>query len=377
MSNKVTIIGAGSVGSTIAYTMTVKGIASEIVLIDINAEKALGEAMDIKQGTPFCCPVTVNSGTYEDAKGSDIVIVSSGLPRKPGQSRLDLAQTNVNIIKEIAPEIAKYAPDALYILVSNPVDILTYAFMKYSGLPENKIIGSGTILDTARLRYYLSDYFGVSQRNIHAYVMGEHGDSSFIPWSLAKVAAIGIEDYCRGVKYSGKNTIEPPNYNEVMDYVRTSGGKIIKYKQATYYAVSVSVSSMCESLFSGKDYIMTLSSMMHGEYGLSDVCLSHLFVVGIDGVKGCVTPTLTDEELALMQKSGNILKEMIAGLKFYRLPVKQRRNRAWNIVRNAIRWEKCRCLQTAIGRRRRREATRISRSAENSCQEKLHMPLEF
>ena len=316
MSNKVTIIGAGSVGSTIAYTMTVKGIASEIVLIDINAEKALGEAMDIKQGTPCCCPVTVNSGTYEDAKGSDIVIVSSGLPRKPGQSRLDLAQTNVNIIKEIAPEIAKYAPDALYILVSNPVDILTYAFMKYSGLPENKIIGSGTILDTARLRYYLSDYFGVSQRNIHAYVMGEHGDSSFIPWSLAKVAAIGIEDYCRGVKYSGKNTIEPPNYNEVMDYVRTSGGKIIKYKQATYYAVSVSVSSMCESLFSGKDYIMTLSSMMHGEYGLSDVCLSHLFVVGIDGVKGCVTPALTDEELALMQKSGNILKEMIAGLKF-------------------------------------------------------------
>ena len=188
--------------------------------------------------------------------------------------------------------------------------------MKYSGLPENKIIGSGTFLDTARLRYYLSDYFGVSQRNIHAYVMGEHGDSSFIPWSLAKVAAIGIEDYCRGVKYSGKNTIEPPNYNEVMDYVRTSGGKIIKYKQATYYAVSVSVSSMCESLFSGKDYIMTLSSMMHGEYGLHDVCLSHLFVVGIDGVKGCVTPTLTDEELALMQKSGNILKEMIAGLKF-------------------------------------------------------------
>lgn len=222
MSNKVTIIGAGSVGSTIAYTMTVKGIASEIVLIDINEEKALGEAMDIKQGTPFCCPVTVNSGTYEDAKGSDVVIISSGLPRKPGQSRLDLAQTNVNIIKEIAPEIAKYAPDALYILVSNPVDILTYAFMKYSGLPQNKIVGSGTILDTARLRSYLSDYFGVSQRNIHAYVMGEHGDSSFIPWSLAKVAAIGIEDYCRGVKYSGKNTIEPPNYNEVMDYVRTS-----------------------------------------------------------------------------------------------------------------------------------------------------------
>ena len=314
MSNKVTIIGAGSVGSTIAYTMTVKGIASEIVLIDINEEKALGEAMDIKQGTPFCCPVTVYSGTYKDATGSDIVIISSGLPRKVGQSRLDLAQTNVNIIKQIAPEIAKYAPDALYILVSNPVDILTYAFMKYSGLPQSKIIGSGTILDTARLRYYLSDYFGVSQKNIHAYVMGEHGDSSFIPWSLAKVAAVGIEDYCKGVKYSGKNTMDPPNYDEVIDYVRTSGGKIIKYKQATYYAVSVSVSSVCESLFSGKDTIMTISSMMNGEYGLNDVCLSHLFVIGIDGVKGCVTPTLTDEEVALMHKSGNVLKDMISKL---------------------------------------------------------------
>ena len=316
MSNKVTIIGAGSVGSTIAYTMTVKGIASEIVLIDINEDKALGEAMDIKQGTPFCFPVTVYSGSYKDAEGSNVVIISSGLPRKPGQTRLDLAQTNVNIIKQIAPEIAKYAPDALYIIVSNPVDILTYAFMKYSGLPENKIIGSGTILDTARLRSYLSDYFGVSQKNIHAYVMGEHGDSSFIPWSLAKVAAVGIEDFCQGVKYSGKNTIAPPNYDEVIEYVRTSGGKIIKYKQATYYAVSVSVSSICDSLFSGKDTIMTVSSMMHGEYGLSDVCLSHLFVVGKDGVKGCVTPTLTDEEVALMHKSGAVLKNLINNLQF-------------------------------------------------------------
>lgn len=314
MSNKVTIIGAGSVGSTIAYTMTVKGIASEIVLIDINEEKALGEAMDIKQGTPYCCPVTVYSGTYKDAADSDIVIITSGIPRKAGQTRLDLAQTNVNIMKQIAPEIAKYAPDALYIIVSNPVDVLTYAFMKYSGLPQNKIIGSGTILDTARLRSYLSEYFGVSQKNIHAYVMGEHGDSSFIPWSLAKVAAVGIDDYCKGVKYSGMKTMNPPNYAEVMDYVKTSGGKIIKYKSATFYAVSISVCNVCESLFSGKDTIMTISAMMHGEYGLSDVCLSHLFVVGIDGVKGCVTPTLTEEEVALMLKSGNVLKELIGNL---------------------------------------------------------------
>ena len=316
MSNKVTIIGAGSVGSTIAYTMTVKGIASEIVLIDINHDKAEGEAMDIQQGTPFCCPVTIYSGTYEDAKDSDVVVISSGLPRKAGQTRLDLAQTNVNIMKQIAPEIAKHAPDALYIIVSNPVDIMTYAFMKYSGLPENKIIGSGTILDTARLRYYLSDHFGVCQKNIHAYVMGEHGDSSFIPWSLAKIAAIGIEDYCKGIKYTGKDIVTPPNYDEVIEYVRTSGGEIIKNKQATYYAVSVSVCSIVESLFTGKDYIMTVSSMMHGEYGLSDVCISHLFVLGIDGVKGCVTPTLLDSEIELMHKSGNVLKDLISKLEF-------------------------------------------------------------
>ena len=316
MSNKVTIIGAGSVGSTIAYTMTVKGIASEIVLIDINHDKAEGEAMDIQQGTPFCCPVTIYAGTYEDAKDSDVVVISSGLPRKPGQTRLDLAQTNVNIMKEIAPEIAKYAPNALYIIVNNPVDIMTYAFMKYSGLPENKIIGSGTILDTARLRYYLSDHFGVCQKNIHAYVMGEHGDSSFIPWSLAKIAAIGIEDYCKGIKYTGKDIVTPPNYDEVIEYVRTSGGEIIKNKQATYYAVSVSVCSIVESLFTGKDYIMTVSSMMHGEYGLSDVCISHLFVLGIDGVKGCVTPTLLDSEIELMHKSGNVLKDLISKLEF-------------------------------------------------------------
>ena len=193
---------------------------------------------------------------------------------------------------------------------------MTYAFMKYSGLPESKIIGSGTILDTARLRYYLSDHFGVCQKNIHAYVMGEHGDSSFIPWSLAKIAAIGIEDYCKGIKYTGKNIVTPPNYDEVIEYVRTSGGEIIKNKQATYYAVSVSVCSIVESLFTGKDYIMTVSSMMHGEYGLSDVCISHLFVLGIDGVKGCVTPTLLDSEIELMHKSGNVLKDLIAKLEF-------------------------------------------------------------
>lgn len=180
MSSKITIIGAGSVGATIAYTLSGQDIASEIVLIDINKEKVLGEVMDIEQGTCFRDPVSIVAGEYEDAKDSDIVIITSGIARKPGQTRIELTQTNVNILQSITPEIVKAAPNAIYIIVSNPVDIMTYVFTKISGLPERQIIGSGTVLDTARLKFGLSDHFGVAQKNIHAYVFGEHGDTSFI-----------------------------------------------------------------------------------------------------------------------------------------------------------------------------------------------------
>ena len=193
--NKITIIGSGSVGATIGYTLTVMGMASEIVMIDINNNKALGEALDIRQGTPFCSPCSIYAGSYADSKDSDIVIITSGVARKPGQSRLDLAQTNVNIIKSIIPEITRYAPDAVYLIVSNPVDILTYTFCKCSGLPESRIIGSGTILDTARLRARLAEYYSINQLNVHAYVLGEHGDSSFVPWSLANISNIPVKDY--------------------------------------------------------------------------------------------------------------------------------------------------------------------------------------
>ena len=176
MSSKITIIGAGSVGSTIAYTLSQKSIASEIVLIDINRQKAEGEVMDIDQGTSFREPISIVAGDYPDAADSDIVIITSGIARKPGQTRIELTQTNVNIMKSITPEIVKVAPKALYIIVSNPCDIMTYAFAKISGLPENQILGSGTALDTARLRCRLSQHYGVSEKNIHAYVFGEHGD---------------------------------------------------------------------------------------------------------------------------------------------------------------------------------------------------------
>ena len=311
--NKISIIGTGSVGSTIAYSLAILGMASEIVMIDINSEKALGEALDIRQGTPFCSPCSIYAGSYLDAAGSNIVILTSGIARKPGQSRLELAQTNVNITKSIIPEITKYAPDATYIIVSNPVDILTYTFHKFSDLPENRIIGSGTILDTARLRARLSEYYNISQSNVHAYVFGEHGDSSFIPWSVANISNVPISKCNELISLPD---MESPalNFDEIEQYVRKSGGRVIARKGATFYAVSISVCHICKCLLAGIDTTMTVSTMMHGEYGIDDVCLSPLNLVGHDGIRGKVNGPLTDEETAKLRLSANILKDVIKNL---------------------------------------------------------------
>ncbi len=293
MSSKITIIGAGSVGATIAYTLSGQDIASELVLIDINKAKVEGEVMDIEQGTCFRDPISIKAGEYADAKDSDIVIITSGIARKPGQTRIELTQTNVNILKEITPEIVKAAPKALYIIVSNPVDIMTYVFTKISGLPENQIIGSGTVLDSARLRCGLSDHFKVAQRNIHAYVYGEHGDTSFIPWSAARIAGVNVDDYYEMADHIGKH-FEKLDKDAMLTYVQKSGGQIISNKGATFYAVT------------------TVSSMMHGEYGIEDVCLSTLTLVGPNGIQGKIPMKLTDEEVALLKKSADALKDVIA-----------------------------------------------------------------
>lgn len=310
---KISIIGTGCVGSTIAYTLTVMGIASEITMIDINNEKALGEALDIRQGTPFCGACSIYAGDYRDAQGSDIVILTSGIARKPGQTRLELAQTNVNITKSIIPEITKYAPDATYIVVSNPVDILTYTFNKLSGIPEKRIIGSGTILDTARLRSRLSEYYNINQSNVHAYVFGEHGDSSFIPWSIANISNVPIMECENLITTPG---IENPKLDlgEIEQYVRKSGGRVIARKGATFYAVSVSVCHICKCILSGIDTTMTVSTMMHGEYGIDDVCLSTLNLIGDDGVRGKVNVSLTDEEIKKLRYSAQTLKDVINSL---------------------------------------------------------------
>lgn len=308
--NKVTIIGTGSVGSTIAYTLAVTGQVSEIIMIDVNNEKALGEALDIRQGTPFCSACSVYAGSYRDAEGSNIVVITSGIARKPGQSRLDLAQTNVNIMKSIIPQITKYAPDAKYIVVSNPVDILTYVFCKHSDLPESHIIGSGTILDTARLRARLAEYYRINQQNVHAYVMGEHGDSSFIPWSVANISNVPLAD-CQKLIVNSEGVYPELNYDDIETYVRKSGARVIERKGATFYAISVSVCHIIKCLLGGIDTTMTVSTMMHGEYGIDDVCLSVLSVVGREGAHGKILVPLTDDEIAKLRHSADCLKDII------------------------------------------------------------------
>lgn len=310
MSQKITIIGAGSVGSTIAYTLSTENIASEIVLIDINKQKAKGEVMDIIQGASFRNPISIIAGDFKDARDSDIVIITSGVARKPGQTRLELTQTNVDIIKSITPQIVAAAPKASYIIVSNPVDIITYVFTKISGLPENQILGSGTMLDTSRLRYILAQHFQVAQKNMHAYVFGEHGDSSFVPWSNTLVASASLDDYEKIAKQVGQETA-PLDRQAIEEYIHKSGGEVIANKGATFYAVSIAVCELCDLLVSAFPSIVTVSSMMHGEYGIDDVCLSMLAQVGPNGVQCKVPVKLTSEEIQKLQKSAETLKSVI------------------------------------------------------------------
>ncbi len=313
MGKKVSIIGAGNVGATIAYTLTVSGLAAEIALIDINKDKAKGEALDIFQGTTYSAPVNIYQGEYPDINGSDIVIVTFGMARRPGQTRIDLAQANVNILKSAMPEITKYAPNAVYIVVSNPVDILTYTIAKTCGLPENKVIGTGTLLDSSRLRSELSARLKISPKNVHAYVFGEHGDTSMIPWSLTSIGGLDVKTYCRSVCKEYRS-FKVEDLEEIEVHVRNSGARIINWKGATYYAIALTVKRICECVLGDSNSILPVSSLIHNRYGIDDVCISLPCIVGSEGIKGFVNPPLTDEELVLLQKSGKAMRDVLDSL---------------------------------------------------------------
>ncbi len=310
MKVKVTIIGAGSVGATTAYSLLARDAASEVVLIDVNTEKALGEALDIKQATPFLENSDIYAGDYRDAVGSQFVIITSGVGRKPGQTRLDLVNTNVGIIKDIAPKITKYAPNAMYIIVANPVDILTYAFLKCTGLPKNQVIGSGTLLDTIRLRTRLAEIYNVNKKQVHANVLGEHGESSFVAWSTATIAGVPLSEYRESL---ATEYFLPSEYTheDVEKYVKKSGGKIIERKGCTVYGVATSCMHIVKTVCGDAGSVMTVSTLHDGEYGIKDVCLSSLAVVDSTGVQSIVAKKLADDEMKRLYESANVLKGII------------------------------------------------------------------
>ncbi|MCL2774378.1 MAG: L-lactate dehydrogenase [Oscillospiraceae bacterium] len=311
--SKITIIGAGNVGATIGYTLAVSGMASEIVFTDVNNDKAVGEAMDIIHGSAFLPPVNIYAGQYADAVDSDIVIVTAGVGRKPGQSRTDLAQINIGIFKTIFPTVVNYAPNAIYVIVSNPVDILTYAAIKYSGLPAAQIIGSGTMLDSSRLRTAIAASMGINAHDVHAFVLGEHGNTAMIPWSNASVAGTKIETYFELTnKCDGEDCNVKEDLDKLLDGVIQSGAEVIKRKGATYYAIGLAVRRICEAILRDSKSVLAVSNMMHGQYGIEDVCISLPYVIGSKGIIKEFPIVLTKEEEDKIRASADSLKSIMS-----------------------------------------------------------------
>lgn len=303
---KISIVGgAGAVGASAAYALMMSGLASEIVLVDVNERRAEGEAMDLMQGSPFVRPVTVRSGAYADCAGSQIVVVTAGTAQKPGESRLDLVRKNVGIFGDMIPQISQAAPDALLLIVANPVDVLTYAAIRFSGFRPGHVVGSGTVLDTARLRALIGQRLDVDPRSVHGYVIGEHGDSEVIVWSRASVAGMSINEFC---EQRGR-PCESGMQAEVAERVRRAAYEIIERKGATYYAIGLGIRHVLEAMLRDQNTVLTVSTLMTGQFGVSDICMSLPCIVDRGGVEGVLTPRLSDEELAALRRSAQVLHD--------------------------------------------------------------------
>jgi len=312
MKNKVVIIGAGFVGATSAYAIMNRGLASEIVLVDIDEKKAEGEMMDLNHGATFVKPVRISTGDYEDCRDASIVIIAAGANQEPGESRLDLAEKNTAIFKKIVPQIVDYTKDAILLVVTNPVDILTAVTRKISTLPANKVMGSGTVLDTSRFRYLLSLHCKINPKNIHAYVLGEHGDHEVVAWSLTSIAGVPFRDYC---VLCGRGHNSRDFMDEISGKVRNSAYEIIEKKGVTYYAVGLAVARIVESIFRDENTILTVSTVLEGQYGLKGLALSLPAIVGHGGAEKILDLKLSEEEEKELVESGEILKGILQGLK--------------------------------------------------------------
>lgn len=301
---KVTIVGTGLVGMSYAYALCIKGLVREIGLINRTAARAEGEAMDLSQGLPFTKPIDIRAGGYEMCKDAHIVVIAAGANQEEGETRLDLARRNVKIVEDIVPKIMEHNPDAILLMVSNPVDILTQVALKVSGLPPGRVISSGTVLDTMRFRHLLSEYYDVDARNVHGYVIGEHGDSEVLVWSRVNIAGIPLMDYCQAC---GKS-IEAKK-QEIDDDVRNAAYHVIKRKQATYYAIGLAMVRITEAVLMNQNSVLTVGTLMQGEYGLRDVSLSLPCVVSAKGIEQVLANPLAQDEEQALRKSAQVLRE--------------------------------------------------------------------
>jgi L-lactate dehydrogenase len=309
--SKIAVIGTGFVGSSTAFALSLNQMANELVLIDVFKDKALGEAMDINHGLPFLGQMSVYAGDYSDCTDCDAIIITAGANRKPGESRIDLAKKNIVIAKEITDNVMKYYTRGVILVVSNPVDILTYMIQKWSGLPNGRVLGTGTVLDSSRFRYLLSRRFDVDIKNVHGYIIGEHGDSQLPLWSATHIAGKNVNEYLDDPAYGFTNEEKAA----IVENVKGAGAEIIKKKGATYYAIAVAINTIIESMLKNQNTIRTVCSVINGEYGITDVALSLPAIVNSDGVKSIFNLKLTHDEQTALEYSAAQLKSVLEQVK--------------------------------------------------------------
>lgn len=308
MTAKITVLGTGMVGASFAYKLLGSGLASEMLLVDVNERRAEGEMMDLQHAMPFDRPCTIRVGSYSDIAGSDIIVISAGVAQKPGETRLELVKRNAAIFQHMIPQLAQAAPGAILVIATNPVDILTEAAIRYSGFQPDRVIGSGTILDTARFRYLLGQYYQVDPRSVHAYIIGEHGDSEVPVFSTASIAGISLSEICRqqGRSYS------QAEMDGLFEQVRGAAYQIIARKGATYYAIASGLLRIVEAILGDQNTVFSVSNRMNGQYGVKDVCLSLPAIVNREGISRMLTLPLSQVEEAAFVHSAHLLKTLAA-----------------------------------------------------------------
>jgi L-lactate dehydrogenase len=301
---RVAIVGVGNVGATFAYALLMNGLTREIVLIDANKARAEGEAMDLNHSVPFARPARIWAGELADCAGAAVTVICAGAAQKPGETRLDLAKKNTAILRQIVPDVARHNPNGLLLITSNPVDVLTYAAIRLSGLPTERVIGSGTILDTARFRHLLGRHFGVEPRSVHAYIIGEHGDSEVPVWSLANIAGMRLPDFCT----AQGSTYEQAAMDALFVETRDAAYQIIERKGATYYAIGAGLLRLVEAMLRDQSTVLSVSSLVTDYYGISDTCLSLPTVVGREGVEQVLRLPLSEAEADGLRRSAEVLR---------------------------------------------------------------------